>query len=148
MPNLTVLATLFSAALGAIAGNLLALFITDQQRKRQSHRIVGALSRELEEVCKDIQRKMIWLRRPVGGVSLTEVDQDRVVQVGEKLLYLGEREEFTVARPYWKKKYTDAVDVIDKDDYEFFYVGYRRVDRFQQKFKDLKLTFDTNRGCP
>jgi hypothetical protein len=114
-------------------------------RTRRAQRIVAALDRELSEVIAEIERKLEWIGRDVS-IYLKEVDSERVIDAKGIRLYLGEREEFEVPRAYWKAKYTDIAEAISDRDFSDFYVMYRLVDRFEKKFHDMKMTFETSLG--
>jgi hypothetical protein len=106
---------------------------------------VSALSRELIEVTSEIEKKLEWIGRDVSE-HLNEVDQDRFVESKGVRMYLGEREEFAVPRAYWKAKYTEIAEAISDKDFSNFYVMHRLVDRFEQKFHEMKLTFESSLG--
>ena len=114
-------------------------------RARRAHRMVSALDRELSEVSAEIEKKLAWVGRNISE-HLDEVDQERIVESKGRRLYLGEREEFVVPRAYWKAKYTEIAEAINDEDYSDFYVMYRLVDRFEEKFREMKLTFETSLG--
>lgn len=114
-------------------------------RVRRAHRMVSALDRELSEVTAEIEKKLAWVGRNVSK-HLDEVDQKRIVVSKGIRLYLGEREEFVVPRAYWKAKYAEIAEAINDKDFSDFYVMYRLVDRFEQKFHEMKLTFETSLG--
>jgi hypothetical protein len=114
-------------------------------KTRRAHRIVAALDRELTEVTAEIERKLEWIGRDVSNY-LKEVDCERVIEAKGIRLYLGEREEFEVPRAYWKSKYTDIAEAISDSDFSDFYVMYRLVDRFEKKFHEMKMTFETSLG--
>lgn len=132
------LASVISVMLGAVV----TYFIAFGDRRRRGRGVSVALRSELLAVSNDIQEKIVWLKRDVKAFDLKEPDSDRIVVRDGKLLYLGEREEFTVARPYWLLKYTDAAELIDPEQFSSFYQMYRLVDKFEQRFKELKHTFD------
>ena|SRR5271157_5804044 len=133
------------AILGAMFGFSLPYLANVWDRVRRAHCLISALDRELLEVTTEIQKKMAWVSRDISKL-LNEVDKDRIVEANGIYLYLGEREEFLVPRDYWKAKYTEIAEAISDKDFSDFYVMYRMVDRFEHKFREMKLTFDTTSG--
>jgi hypothetical protein len=107
--------------------------------------MVAALKLELMEVSSEIEEKLKWVGRDVSE-HLNEVDQERFVESKGIRLYLGEREEFVVPRAYWKAKYTEIVEAIGDKDFSEFFRMYRLVDKFEQKFVEMKMTFETSLG--
>lgn len=136
---------IIAALFGAMFGFALPYFASVWERAKRAHRMVSALDHELSEVTTEIEKKLKWLGRNVEE-HLKEVDQDRIVEVDGIHLYLGEREEFQVPRPYWRAKYTEIAEAISDKDFSDFYKMYRLVDDFEQKFRDMKLTFETSIG--
>ena len=133
------------AVASAVFGFSLPYLASILDRARRAHRIVSALSRELIEVTSEIEKKLEWIGRDVSE-HLNEVDQDRFVESKGVRMYLGEREEFAVPRAYWKAKYTEIAEAISDKDFSNFYVMHRLVDRFEQKFHEMKLTFESSLG--
>jgi hypothetical protein len=133
------------AIFSAMFGFSLPYLANVWDRTRRTRRIVSALDRELSEVTAEIEKKLEWVGRDVSK-HLDEVDQERIVEAEGKCLYLGEREEFIVQRTYWKAKYTEIAEAINDKDFSDFYVMHRFVDRFEQKFHEMKLTFETSFG--
>lgn len=133
------------AVLGAAFGFALPYLANVWERARRSQRIRSALIRELLEVTSEIEKKLTWVGRDVSN-HLNEVDQDRTIVRNSIRLYLGEREEFAVPRGYWKAKYTEIAEIIPDKDFSDFYVMYRLVERFEQKFREMKLTFECSTG--
>ena len=133
------------AVFSAMFGFSLPYLASVWDRARRAHRMVSALEHELSEVTTEIENKVAWIGRKVSE-HLDEVDQDRIVESEGKHLYLGEREEFVVPRAYWKAKYTEITEAINDRDFSDFYVMYRLVDRFEQKFHEMKLAFETSLG--
>ncbi len=136
---------IIAAVFGAIFGFMLPYLSNIWDRVTRARRIVSALNRELSEVTAEIESKLQWVDRDVTG-HLKEVDKDRIIVANGKQLYLGEREKFTVPRIYWKAKYTEIAEAISDSDFSDFYVMYRLVDNFEQKFREMKLTFETSLG--
>jgi len=133
------------AVVSAVFGFSLPYLASVLDRTRRAHRIVSALNRELIEVTSDIEKKLEWIGRDVPE-HLNEVDPDRFVESKGVRMYLGEREEFTVSRAYWKAKYTEIAEAISDKDFSNFYGMHRLVDRFEQKFHEMKMTFETTLG--
>jgi transcription initiation factor IIE alpha subunit len=133
------------AVISAMFGFSLPYLVSVWDRSRRAHRIISALNRELSEVNIEMKEKLVWIGRDVSE-HLNEVDQERIVEFEGIRLYLGEREEFAVPRMYWKAKYTEIVEAIKDEYFSEFYVMYRLVDRFEQKFREMKLTFETSLG--
>ncbi|HLJ87626.1 MAG TPA: hypothetical protein VKZ53_12450 [Candidatus Angelobacter sp.] len=146
MPISASVASLLSAGLGGFLGSALSQVVQFVDRQRRGRRISAALARELREVNSDIQEKLDWLRRRIHPDELGEADSERILEVDGVLRYLGEREEFTAARPYWQVKYTEVVEAVSDEKFSRIHEMYRLVDRFEEKFKELKLTFKTNLG--
>jgi hypothetical protein len=117
------------AVISAMFGFSLPYLVSVWDRSRRAHRIISALNRELSEVNIEMKEKL-----------------ERIVEFEGIRLYLGEREEFAVPRMYWKAKYTEIVEAIKDEYFSEFYVMYRLVDRFEQKFREMKLTFETSLG--
>lgn len=130
---------------GTIFGFSLPYLAGVWDRTTRARRIVSALNRELTEATVEIERKLAWVGRDVS-TFLSEVDQDRIVESNGVHLYLGEREVFAVPREYWKAKYTEIAEAIKDKDFSFFYGMYRLIDRFEQKFHEMKVTFETPLG--
>jgi len=135
-----------TAVLGAIFGFTLPYLASIWERVRRAQRMISALDHELSEAVADIEAKMAWVGRDVSNQPLIEVDQDRIVKRNGQLLYLGEREEFTVFREYWRERYTEIAEVIPEKDFSEFYGMHRLIDRFEQKYHDMKFTFETSLG--
>ncbi len=136
---------IYVAVIGAIFGFSLPYLAGVWDRATRARRIVSALSRELSEATVEIERKLAWVGRDVS-THMIEVDQERVVKTRGIRLYLGEREVFTVPREYWKAKYTEIAEAINDKDFSFFYGMYRLIDRFEQKFHEMKMTYETSLG--
>lgn len=133
------------AVVSAIFGFSLPYLANIWDRVRRAHRMVSALERELSEVTVEIEKKLAWVGRNVSG-HLDEVDQERIVESRGVRLYLGEREKFVVPRAYWQAKYTEIAEAINDKDFSDFYVMHRLIDRFEQKFHEMKMTFETPLG--
>jgi hypothetical protein len=131
---------------GVILGFALSQFVTRREQGRRAKSLKWALQTELREVNLDVKQKIAWLLRDVTGSGLKEPDSDRIIRIGDKQLYLGEREEFVASRPYWKEKYTEAVEALSPVEFSDFYGVHRAIDKFEQKFRQLKITFETNVG--
>ncbi len=137
---------IIAAALGALFGFALPYLAGVWDRARRARRMVSALDRELSEAAADIERKLAWVGRNVAEHP-EEVDADRTVQANGTCLYLGEREEFAVPRAYWKAKYTEIAEAVSNRDFSDFYVMHRLVDRFEEKFREMKQAFDSAWGA-
>lgn len=134
-----------AAIFGGIFGFALPHFANLLERTKRTKRMVHAMERELSAVNIAIEKKLEWVGRDISE-HLNEVDQDRIININGMNLYLGEREEFEVPRVYWLAKYTEIVEVISKNDFSEFYDMYRLVDEFEQKFREMKKTFETDLG--
>ncbi len=137
--------SIVSAVLGGVFGFALPHLANFLERTKRAKRMVNALERELLSVSVEIEKKLKWVGRDISE-HLNEVDQDRIINANGMRLYLGEREEFVVPRVYWMAKYTEIVEVVSKNDFSDFYEMYRLVDGFEQKFREMKKTFETNIG--
>ncbi|MGD0733235.1 MAG: hypothetical protein ABR956_18365, partial [Terracidiphilus sp.] len=133
------------AIFGAVFGFSLPYLASVWDRSMRARRMVAALKLELMEVSSEIEEKLKWVGRDVSE-HLNEVDQERFVESKGIRLYLGEREEFVVPRAYWKAKYTEIVEAIGDKDFSEFFRMYRLVDKFEQKFVEMKMTFETSLG--
>jgi hypothetical protein len=136
---------IYVAVISAIFGFSLPYLAGVWDRATRARRIVSALNRELSEATAEIERKLAWVGRDVS-THLSEVDRERVIEARGIHLYLGERETFEVPRLYWKAKYTEIAEAINDKDYSFFYKMYRLIDRFEQKFHEMKVTFESPLG--
>ncbi len=134
---------MIAAALGALFGFALPYLASVWDRVRRAHRMVSALDRELSEATADIERKLAWVGR---NAPEQPAEPDRLVETNGTHLYLGEREEFAVARAYWKAKYAEIAEAVSDGDFSDFYVMHRPINRFGQKFREMKLAFDTSWG--
>lgn len=135
---------------GAVFGTMLGFALTYAanfwDRVTRSRRMTSALRRELGEAIADLQEKMRWVGRDVAKEGLKSADKGRIVVADGRSLYLGEREEFAASRAYWKAKYTEIVEVVSARDFAYFYAMHRALDRFEQKFREMKATFDASSG--
>jgi hypothetical protein len=133
------------AVISAMVGFSFPFFASLWERFRRAHRIELTLLRELLEVVDSIEEKMAWVGRDVTGF-LDKVEGERVVKYDGKLLFLGEREEFAVERAYWKAKYPEIAEAINRTNYLDFYRMYTLAGKFERKFHDMKVTFETSYG--
>ena len=134
---------MIAAACGALFGFALPYLASVWDRVRRAHRMVSALDRELSEATADIERKLAWVGR---NAPEQPAEPDRLVETNGTRLYLGEREEFAVARAYWKAKYAEIAEAVSDRDFSDFYVMHRLIDKFEEKFREMKLAFDSSWG--
>ena len=137
---------LVAVVIGAMLGFLMPYGAKVRGMVTRSRRMTSALKSELTEIVREMAEKIEWVERDVSR-CLDEIDQSKVVRTkGGKMLFLGENEEFVILRGDWKNKYTEIAETIKRDDYAKFFRMYRLVDAFEQKFIDMKQTFDTEYG--
>jgi hypothetical protein len=110
------------------------------EKKCKEKNFIKVIHREIEQAVGSVKKKMQWLTRKPDG----HPDDDLMVEVGyDKLLYLGEKEEFTISIPFWKGNFNEILSTISHNDFERFWRVVRELEMFEVKFADMKKSFDS-----
>ncbi len=137
--------TILTALAGALFGFAIPYVAKTWERLTRAKGMKSAVIRELLDANEEIKEKLRWLGRNVSG-HLKEVDEERIVEYKERDLYLGEREEFIVSCKYWNDKFSEIVEILSEDDFTNLSQMHRLVLKFAEKFKQMKIAFETEYG--
>jgi len=128
---------------GVIIGFLAATMKEWYERNEKRKRFELAIKIELEEAVDQIMDKMRWLER-----EKTPNDPAGIVSVDGRQMYLGEKEKFQVATPFWNNNYSEIVAVTSTEAYKQFSKAFKLLRKFESKFADMKLSFECHTGDP
>ncbi|MEO1149239.1 MAG: hypothetical protein AAFY26_27360, partial [Cyanobacteria bacterium J06638_22] len=93
------------AFLGALFGFALPFGANVWDKITKQRRYKAAITKEVERIKQQIDSKLNWLSRDVSS-HILEVNQDGVVEVNGRTLYLGEKEDFELTFRFWDENYT------------------------------------------
>jgi len=128
------------ALLGAMVGFALPAIKDLITRRTIGNRFVNALEQELSDVKDRIHRKMLWVGRDVTHHK-SGLDGRLLVNCGDRLLYLGEAEEFDVSLPFWEANTRDIVGALDTRSFNDICAEVVLIRSFIAKFKEMKMAF-------
>lgn len=137
------LAAILGVLLGAGLSSARAIYEWCAKRRRYE----TAISLELRRAVRMIDAKLSWLERPLPP-SIVAAVPDRIVQIDEAYLYLGEDEKFTIPLPFWQTSYKEIVSLLPNKSFSSFAETAELVEMFEAKFSDMKLSFLGTVGNP
>ena len=129
--------------------SLLITLIRERQDKRSKReRFERAIVKELERAIKKVDGKIRWMEKPATRELIPNADPKHIVTIGKRDFYLGERETFHVALPFWTNSYCEIVASISSSAFDKFSDIVELLQEFETKFADMKLSFDCVIGDP
>lgn len=133
------------AFLGALFGFALPFGANVWDKITKQRRYKAAITKEVERIKQQIESKLNWLSRDVSP-HILDVNQDGVVEVNGRALYLGEKEEFELNFRFWDENYTDIILILSTKDFSLCASIYQLFEDFILKFNQMKRAFEEDTG--
>ncbi|HEV3219095.1 MAG TPA: hypothetical protein VGZ48_04950 [Candidatus Acidoferrales bacterium] len=138
-----IVASLFGVATGFLLPSL-ASYV---RSKLKGNRFENAVKLELDEAKESVQEKMLWFSRDQMQFR-QQADERLLVELGGKLLYLGEEEDFAVSLPFWDQNIRDIIEITSASSFDRMCRDVLMLRKFARKFREMKLAFKIGGGDP
>jgi hypothetical protein len=151
-----------AALLGVTLGFIFSIGADLVRQYVAGRRFASAIRAELAEAKDLIYGKMRWVLRNEKGVDVSPgtkrvaghqiawtwnpTPPPKECSPCERLLYLGEPEEFVVSLPFWEQHVLAIVERIPAPTFAQFRREVGLVNRFVSKFGEMKMSFTTDLG--
>jgi hypothetical protein len=136
-----------SGLAGVIVGFLLNLLVFLYINRSKGQRYYIAETIELLDAISKISDKINWLSRDESKFKFDR-DENLLVKENHKLLYLGEKEDFTIDLRFWDENLNEIVIFTNNRKFKMLFETVLIIKRFETKFKEMKMAFKTIDGNP
>jgi hypothetical protein len=137
--------TTIAALLGVVTGFILPSVGKFIHSRIRGTRFENAVWAEIDEANDAIHSKLLWLSRDCTPYS-DQIDPRLLVEVNDKLLYLGEDEDFQVSHPFWENNLLEIIEATSTAAFRGMCREITQAHKFVAKFRDMKLAFKIGGG--
>ena len=134
-----------SVLLGTATGFFLPSLASFIRATVKGSRFENALEAEITEAKDSVRQKMLWVSRD-HREFMAKTAKSLVVEFDNKLLYLGEDEDFSVSLPFWEHSMRDIVEVVPTRSFNRMCQDVILLRNFVSKFREMKLAFKIGGG--
>jgi hypothetical protein len=134
-----------AALLGAVTGFFLPLLATYFRTRIKGTRFENAVEMEIDEAKDNVHEKMLWLSRD-NELFKDKINDRLLVPYRGALLYLGEREDFSIVLPFWDNNLRDVIEVTSTSGFNRMCREISLLRRFVAKFREMKMAFEVEGG--